>query len=100
MRVVSEPAEGARAVWTAAHAGSVAIKGGEGSISFVCGNCRDILVKSVDPDRWIVYEYDETTDAFTPLHRVRDVVFRCKGCGAFNEVAGPPPRKPLSRGLR
>jgi hypothetical protein len=87
MRVVHAPAEGTREVLTAKHAGSVAIKGTEGSISFLCGNCRDLLVKSVDPDEWIAEAYDPATDEFTPLYRVRDYVFKCKGCGAFNEVA-------------
>jgi hypothetical protein len=87
MRVVRAPAEGTREVLTAKHPGSVAIKGIEGSISFLCGNCRDLLAKSVDPDEWIAEAYDPDTDEFTPLPRVRDYVFECKGCGAFNEVA-------------
>jgi hypothetical protein len=91
MRVIAEPPEGTREVWVAKHAGSMAIKGGNGSISFLCGNCRDMLVKSVDPDRWVIYAHNPaaayTDDEFTPLYRIRDIVFRCKGCGAYNEVA-------------
>jgi hypothetical protein len=90
MRVIPEPVEGTREVTSARHAGSMAIKGGNGSNSFLCGNCRDALAKSVDPDAWIIYAYNEDADEgdeFTPLYRVRDIVFKCKGCGAFNEVA-------------
>jgi hypothetical protein len=92
MRVIPEPPEGTREVLTSQHAGSTAIKGGDGSTSFLCGNCRDVLVKSVGPDQWVVYAHNPaaayTDNEFTPLFRVRDIVFRCKGCGAFNEVAG------------
>jgi hypothetical protein len=87
MRVVHAPAEGTREVLTSKHAGSIAIKGTGRSASFLCGNCRDLLVKSVGPDEWIAEAYDPDTEEFTPLYRVRDVVFKCKGCGAFNEVA-------------
>jgi len=90
MRVIPEPAEGTREVLAAKHAGSMAITGAEGSTSLVCGNCRDVLAKSVDPDAWHVYAYDEDADEFMPLARVRELVFRCKGCGAFNEVAEQP----------
>jgi hypothetical protein len=93
MRVIPEPAEGTREVRTATHAGSMAIKGTEGSISFLWGNCRDILVKSVGPDEWVVYTYDADTDEFTPLYRVRDLVFKCKGCGGFTEVADRSDRR-------
>lgn len=92
MRVIPEPREGTREVLAAEHAGSVVIKGNDGAKSFLCGNCRDVLVKSIDPDEWVVYAHNpaaEYTDhEFTPLYRVRDIVFRCKGCGAYNEVAG------------
>jgi hypothetical protein len=96
MRVIPEPAAGTREVLSAKGAGSMAIKGVDGSISFLCGNCRDMLVKTLDPDAWIVHAYDESADEgaddeFTPLYRVRDLVFKCKGCGAFNEVQ-PTPR--------
>jgi hypothetical protein len=68
------------------------IKGGDGSQSFLCGKCRDVLLKSVDPDEWVIYAHNAgaayTDDEFTPLCRARDIVFRRKGCGAFNEVAG------------
>ena len=92
MRVIPEPREGTREVLTSAHAGSTAIKGSDGSTSFLCGNCRDVLAKSVGPDQWVVYRHNPaaayTDDDFTPLYRVRDIVFRCKGCGPFIEVAG------------
>jgi hypothetical protein len=90
MRVIPEPSGGSRSLVTAErHAGSMAIKGSDGASTFLCGRCRDILAKSVGPDYEFVHEYDEDTDEFRPLYRVRDVVFRCKGCGAFNEVAEP-----------
>jgi hypothetical protein len=92
MRVIAEPPEGTREVLVAEHPGSMVIEGNDGAKSFLCGNCRDVLVKSVDPDEWVTYEHNpaaECTDhEFTPLYRVRDIVFRCKGCGSYNEVAG------------
>jgi hypothetical protein len=101
MRVIPEPAEGTREVRGAERAGSMAIKGSEGSISFLCGNCRDVLVKSVGPDEWVVYAHNAdaayTDEEFTPLSRVRDIVFRCKGCGAFNEVGASPGEPGLDR---
>jgi hypothetical protein len=86
MRVIPEPTEGTREVLTGGGAGSQVIRGSEGSISLLCGNCRDILVKSVGPDAWFSYTYDEDTDKFSPQYRIRDIVWQCKGCGAFNEV--------------
>jgi hypothetical protein len=92
MRVIPEPSEGTREVCVAQHAGSTVIKGNDGSRSFLCGSCRDVLVKNTGPDKWVVYQHNSaaeyTDDEFTPLYRVRDMVFRCKGCGAYNEVAG------------
>jgi hypothetical protein len=92
MRVIAEPAEGARKVMAARHAGSMVIAGTDRSRSFLCGSCRAVLVKNVDAERWVVHAHNPaaagTDDEFTPLYRVRDIVFRCKGCGAFNEVAG------------
>lgn len=92
MQVIAEPPAGTRTVMVAEHAGSMAIKGSDGSTSLLCGNCRDVLVKSVGPDEWVVCAHNPdaayTDDEFTPLYRVRDIVFRCKGCGAYNEVAG------------
>jgi hypothetical protein len=91
MRVIPEPPKGTREVRIAKHAGSMAIKGVNGATSFVCGNCRDVLAKNIDPDRWVVHAHNpdaaHADDEFTPLYRVRDIVFRCKGCGAYNEVA-------------
>jgi hypothetical protein len=85
MRVIPEPAEGTRYVAQSEHAGSMSIKGYDGDWTFLCGNCRDILVKNVSPDADIVHEYDGH-DRFTPVATVAEMVFRCKGCGAFNEV--------------
>ena len=94
MRVIPEPAEGTRHVLTAEkHPGSTAIKGTEGSMTFLCGGCRAVLAKNVGPDDAIVYTEDPQTGDFTPLYRVRDLVFKCKGCGAFNDVARSDPRK-------
>ena len=53
------------------------------------GRCRNIILKHVDPDFEFESVYNEETDDFTPTRRVRDVVFRCKNCGAFNEVPDP-----------
>jgi predicted RNA-binding Zn-ribbon protein involved in translation (DUF1610 family) len=88
MRVIPEPPEGGREVVVARTAGSVAIKGTEGSVSFLCGNCRAILAKSIGPDTDVVHAEDSETGDFIPLYKVRDLVFKCKACGAFNEVAG------------
>jgi hypothetical protein len=95
MRVIPEPPDGTREIRVAKHAGSIAIKGNDGSTSFLCGNCRDILAKSIAPDEWVVHRHNPaaayTDEEFTPLYRVRDLVFLCKNCGAYNEVTVPPP---------
>jgi hypothetical protein len=64
----------------------MAIKGTHGATTFLCGRCRSVLAKTVDADYEFVYDEDPTTGNFRPLYRVRDAVFRCKGCGAFNEI--------------
>jgi hypothetical protein len=87
MRVIPEPAEGSREVVVARNAGSVAITDTEGSVSFLCGNCRDIPQSASALTGGLCYTYDDGTEQFIPLYRVRDLVFKCKGCGAFNEVA-------------
>jgi hypothetical protein len=87
MRVIPEPAEDTRFVLgREGHAGSMVIKHTHGATTFLCARCRSVLAKNVDPDRELVYEEDPKTGDFRPVYRVRDVVFRCKGCGAFNEV--------------
>lgn len=61
----------------------------DGAVTFLCGNCRDILVKNRYPNEWVVYAATGepyADDEFTPVSRVRDIVFRCKGCGAYNEI--------------
>jgi hypothetical protein len=86
MRVIPRPQDGTREILSSKHPGSMAIKGSYGSRTFVCGRSRDILAKSVDPDWEFAAEYYPVTDSVIPLNRVRDVVFRCKNCGAFNEI--------------
>jgi hypothetical protein len=89
MRVIPESAVGSREVHIATHAGSLALGGsGDGSRTFVCGRCRDILAPGLDPDDGIVWAYDEENDTFTPVSRFRDIVIKCKGCGAYNELRG------------
>ena len=41
-------------------------------------------VKSRGADDWVGWVEDG--DAFKPVTAVRDIVFRCRGCGALNEV--------------
>jgi hypothetical protein len=90
MRVIPESSVGDREVMVAEkHGGSMVIKGYDETVSLLCGNCRDVLLKNVDPDKWIVYSAEGepyASDEFTPLYRSRDIVFRCKGCGAYNEI--------------
>jgi hypothetical protein len=59
------------------------IKHTHGATTFLCGRCRSVLAKNVDPDEEFVHEEDPGTGAFRPFYRVRDVVFRW---GAFNEI--------------
>ena len=89
MRVIPEPPAGTREVLTGMAPGSIVVKGTEGSISFLCGRCRAILVKNKGPDTTLVFGEEDPPGSghFPPLHTVREVVFKCKGCGAFNEVA-------------
>jgi hypothetical protein len=89
MRVIPEPAAGTREVFTSKVPGSIAITGTEGSTSFLCGLCRAVLAKNVGPDRTIAWGEEDPPGSgeFPPLLTLRDVVFKCKGCGAFNEVA-------------
>ena len=101
MQVIPEPAEGTRFVVTAEHhAGSQASRGMDGSCTFLCGKCRDILVKNHAPDDDVLYDDDPETGEFVPRGRVRDLVYRCKNCGAFNEVPSQlvwPSPEPLQK---
>jgi hypothetical protein len=83
MRVIPEPVEGTREIFSSRTAGSKVITGNQGATTLVCGNCRAILAKSVGRDEPIVFEAEPP---WTPLLTVRDLVFKCKGCGAFNEA--------------
>lgn len=56
MRVIPEPAESSRAIFSSRTAGSKAITGMDGATIFVCGNCRTILAKSVGRDQAVVFE--------------------------------------------
>jgi hypothetical protein len=88
MRVVAEPPAGSgRIHFAASHAGAIIVKGTEGSTSFLCGGCRAILLKAVGPDRTMVHGPEDEHGSFPPLYSVREAVFECKSCGAFNEVA-------------
>ncbi len=86
MRVVPDPVDDAREVMAAKHAGSQVFGGGHGPTTYLCGRCRDIILKRMDPDFEFEWAYNDETDEFTPIRRVRDVVYRCKNCGACNEV--------------
>jgi hypothetical protein len=87
MRVIAEPPVGTREVHVARkHAGALVIKGNEGSTSFLCGRCRAVLLKSVGADSTMVWGPEDEHGDFPPLYSVREAVFECKSCGAFNEV--------------
>jgi len=89
MRVIPETEVGEREVRMAQGPGSkFRGRGGDGSRRYVCGRCRDILAPGLDLDDGISWSYDEQTDTFTPDSRFRDIVIRCKGCGAYNEPPG------------
>jgi hypothetical protein len=86
MRGIPKPPNHTRYIRTARHAGSSVLGGGtEGSYTYVCGDCRDILWDSVGPDKSIVFVEDDEEN-FIPVISVRDVVVKCKGCGAYNEI--------------
>jgi hypothetical protein len=88
MRVIAEPAQGTREVHVGRkRAGAMVVKGTEGSTSFLCGRCRAILLKSVGADETLVSGPEDERGNFPPLYSVREAVFKCKSCGAFNEVA-------------
>jgi hypothetical protein len=67
MGVIKKPADGTRSVIM----GEVApmMRGEEDAgIDQVCGGCRTVLIKGL------------------PIGQVRNVVFRCPKCGAYNET--------------
>ena len=87
MHVIPEDSIGERELHMASGPGSVAVGGiSDGSRTFVCGRCRDILAPGLDLDEGIAWSYDEQADTFTPVSRFRDIVIKCKGCGAYNEA--------------
>jgi hypothetical protein len=87
MRVIRKPAAGTRYVLTAeGRAGAQVVDGHSDGRTYLCGECRAILAKSISPDAEIVFREDPRTEDIVPEYRVRDIVFRCKRCGAFNEV--------------
>jgi hypothetical protein len=83
MRVIPESAIAGREVYVSKHAGSTVLKGTEGATTFLCGSCRDVIVKNRGRDEPFVFE---AVEPFKPVYTLADVVFRCKGCGAYNEV--------------
>ena len=85
MHVIPQERVGNREVWTAPGAGSQAFKGANAGTTFLCGGCRAILVKSADAEQWVV-ERQIGEDEFEPVARIRDIVWHCKQCGAFNEI--------------
>jgi hypothetical protein len=88
MRVIAEPPADFDRVYVATkHAGAMIVKGTEGSTSFLCGSCRSVLLKSVGPDRTMVHGPEDEHGHFPALYSVREAVFKCKSCGAYNEVA-------------
>jgi hypothetical protein len=85
MRVIAKPPNHTRYVKTARGPGSSVLRGGTGNRTYVCGKCRDILWDDVGPDENIV-SIEDDEENFIPVVRVRDVVVKCKGCGAYNEI--------------
>ena len=95
MRVIPEPAEGTRVVSQSEQPGSMTYKGYDGDWTFLCGACRDILVKNASPDTGIIYREDGK-GGFTPVATIAEMVFRCKNCGVYNEVDESMPRADAS----
>lgn len=85
MRVIDEPAVQGREVMSGRGAGSRVLGGSEGASTFVCGRCRAILVRNRAANSVVTSSLEN--DEFVPVDTVRDIVFKCKGCGALNEVA-------------
>lgn len=95
LRVISEPADAKRVVSQSEQPGSMVYDGYDGDWTFLCGVCRDILVKNGSPDRAIIHR-DDGKGGFTPVATIAEMVFRCKNCGAYNEVDESMPRADAS----
>lgn len=67
LNVIKKPAEGSRSVMVYEGEGTVAMRG-VGSVTYACGGCRAPILEGLDPGQ------------------VQNLVFRCNGCGAYNET--------------
>jgi len=86
MRVVPRPEKHTRYVAHSQGPGSqIGGGGGHGEQTYVCGRCREIMWKSMAPDDTLISVEDDEEN-FIAVIRVRDIVARCKGCGAYNEM--------------
>jgi hypothetical protein len=85
MHAIAEKDVGGREVRAGTGAGSLAMKGANAGTTFLCGGCRAIIVKGADPDAWVTYE-QVGEEEFVPIARIRDIVWRCRQCGAYNEI--------------
>jgi hypothetical protein len=67
MSVIEEPADGTRNVIMYAGEGTVAMRS-QGPIVYVCGGCREPILHGLE------------------VGQAQGMVFRCNGCGAYNET--------------
>ena len=70
MRTIPEPPKGTRAVYRGRGAGTIAFRGEDEALSFVCGKCSSTLAKNVKGGQ------------------LNNLVLKCNRCGAFNETIG------------
>ena len=70
MEVIPEPAQGTAAVLMFTKTGSYAIISGQGSDSYLCGACQNVICKNVDRGQII------------------NLVFKCPNCDSFNHMRG------------
>jgi phage FluMu protein Com len=87
LRVISEPAQGTRAVLMSQNTDPdfIFFRGGANGREYACGGCRKVLIHGV------------------PLSQIVNVVLQCPRCKAFNDTAAPyfpnnstGPRNPIS----
>jgi DNA-directed RNA polymerase subunit RPC12/RpoP len=85
MTVVPKPEPHTRYVSARSGAGSKAWGPGQGDYSYVCGSCRDLILQSADPDKSVISLEDDEGN-FIDVMRLREMVYKCKNCGAYNEI--------------
>jgi len=68
LKVIPEPDPNTRSVFIYNGEGSTAFRGVEVGLALTCGKCNSYLVVGI------------------PRESIKDIVIKCNGCGAFNEL--------------